>query len=248
MAQRPVALVTGSGKRRVGNVVARWLGKAGFDVVVHYRTSKTEAKETALELEQLGVRSEALYADLTIEGEVNAMFDQVDEAFGRLDALVCAASTWGTRQLEETDATTFRREWENNTLSTFLCCRQAGMRMVSQPMGGSIVTISDWAIARPYLDHTAYFAAKGSLPTLTRTLAVELAQRNPNVRVNCILPGPVMLPSELPAVERQAAIDATLVKREGTPEHVAQAVVFLIRNDFITGVCLPVDGGRSIYA
>ena len=75
---------------------------------------------------------------------------------------------------------------------------------------------------------------------------VELAARNPRVRVNAILPGPVMLPSDLPAEVRQQAIEGTLVKREGSPEHIAQAVLFLVENDFVTGVVLPVDGGRSM--
>jgi pteridine reductase len=77
-------------------------------------------------------------------------------------------------------------------------------------------------------------------------LAVELAARNPRVRVNALLPGPVMLPAELSEEERAAAIAGTLVKREGTPQHIAVAAVFLAENDFITGVCLPVDGGRTL--
>jgi pteridine reductase len=86
------------------------------------------------------------------------------------------------------------------------------------------------------------------VPALTRALAVELGVRNPRVRVNCILPGPVMLPPDLPEAERQQAIGATLVRQEGRPEHVAQAVLFLIADDFVTGVCLPVDGGRTIFS
>ena len=75
---------------------------------------------------------------------------------------------------------------------------------------------------------------------------MELARRNPAVRVNCILPGPVMLPPDLPPEERERSIAGTLVHREGRPEHVAQAVLFLVENDFVTGVSLPVDGGRTI--
>jgi pteridine reductase len=108
--------------------------------------------------------------------------------------------------------------------------------------------LGEWSVVRPYRDYLAYFASKGAIPTLTRALAVELAARNPRVRVNCIEPGPVMIPVDLPAAEREEAINATLVKREGRPENIAQAVLSLIDNDFITGVCLPVDGGRSIYA
>jgi pteridine reductase len=120
--------------------------------------------------------------------------------------------------------------------------------MVRQPEGGNIVTVGDWAVVRPYVNYSAYFPSKGAIPTLTRTLAVELGTRNPAVRVNCILPGPVLLPPDLPEAERRQAINATLVKREGRPENIASAVLFFLDNDFVTGVCLPVDGGRTIFA
>lgn len=118
--------------------------------------------------------------------------------------------------------------------------------MVQQAEGGVIVTIGDWAIVRPYPHYAAYFPSKGAIPTITRTFAVELARRNPAVRVNCILPGPVMLPENLPEHEVKGAIAGTLLKRAGSPENIAQAVVFLVENDYVTGVCLPVDGGRTI--
>ena len=120
--------------------------------------------------------------------------------------------------------------------------------MVRQAEGGSIVNLGDWAVARPYVNYAAYFPSKGAIPTLTRFLAVELGTRNPRVRVNCVLPGPVLLPPDLPEAERRQAIEATLVKREGRPENIAQAVLFFLDNDFVTGVCLPIDGGRTIYA
>ena len=168
--------------------------------------------------------------------------------FGRLDVLVNAAAAWKRKKLEDVTAADVRLFFETNTLGTFLCSQHAGLAMVKQPEGGCIVTLGDWAIARPYVNYAAYFPSKGATPTLTRTLAVELGTRNPNVRVNCILPGPVLLPPDLPAAERQQAIDATLVKREGRPENIAQAVLFFIDNDFVTGACLPVDGGRTIFA
>jgi pteridine reductase len=126
--------------------------------------------------------------------------------------------------------------------------QEAGLIMVQQEQGGAIVNIGDWATSRPYLDYAAYFVAKGSIPALTRVLAVELAARNPRVRVNAILPGPVLFPQGLTAQEKSAIERATLVKREGTPLDLAQAVIFLLENTFVTGVCLPVDGGRTVYA
>jgi pteridine reductase len=131
-------------------------------------------------------------------------------------------------------------------LATFLCCQLAGAVMVEQPEGGAIVTIGDWATVRPYRNYAAYFAGKGAIPTISRTFAVELAQRNPAVRVNCILPGPVMPPDNLSEHEVKGAVAGTLLKRLGSAENVAHAVLFLVENDYVTGVCLPVDGGRTI--
>ena len=100
----------------------------------------------------------------------------------------------------------------------------------------------------PYLDYAPYLVSKGAVPALTRCLAVELGTRNPRVRVNCVLPGPVLFPPDMPGAEREEAIRSTLVRRAGRPENVAAAVLFLVENEFVTGVCLPVDGGRTIYA
>ncbi len=103
-------------------------------------------------------------------------------------------------------------------------------------------------MARPYRDFTAYLLSKGSIQTLTQALAVELAERNPRIRVNAVLPATIMLDPSIGADARQTIIEQCLLKREGTPEDVAQATRFLAESAFITGVCLPVDGGRMIYA
>jgi pteridine reductase len=243
-----VALVTGSGKRRVGWHVADALARRGYALAVHYRTSAAEAEETIAHLLTLGVQAGAFQADLTDEQAVQLLVIKVLERFGRIDVLVNCAALWQRKRLEEVTAADVRRHFEVNTLGTFLCSQQAGLAMVKQAEGGCIVTLGDWAEIRPYLNYAAYFPSKGGVTTLTRSLAVELGTRNPRVRVNCIMPGPVMLPPDLPEAERQEAINATLVKREGAPDNIAQAVLFFLDNDFVTGVCLPVDGGRSVYA
>lgn len=242
-----VALVTGAGKRRVGWHVAEALAERGYALAVHYRTSVAEAEETVANLCGRGVEAVGVPADLTDEQAVRQMVEQVLAKFGRLDVLVNCAAVWKSKPLEEVTAADVRMHFEINALGTFLCSQQAGLAMARQPEGGLIVMLGDWAEARPYLNYAAYFPSKGAVSTMCRSLAVELAARNPRVRVNCILPGPVMLPPDLPAAERQEAINATLVKHEGSPRNIAQAVLSFIDNDFVTGVCLPVDGGRTIY-
>jgi pteridine reductase len=248
MAVTRVALVTGSGKRRVGAVVADALARRGFALAIHYRTSGVEAAETAAELRAHGVAVTTIAADLADEVAVRAMIDQVIHEFGRLDLLVNCAAIWERKALEAVTAADVRQHFDINALGTFLCCQHAGLQMVRQPEGGLIVNIGDWAEVRPYTGYAAYFPSKGAVTAITRSMAVELGTRNPNIRVNAILPGPVMLPADFPEAEKQEVIQATLLKREGKPENVAQAVLAFLDNDFVTGVCLPVDGGRTIYA
>ncbi len=248
MAVQPVALVTGSGKRRVGSFVADALAEAGYALIIHYRSSAQEAQVQVANFQAHGTPAIALQADLGDEAAVQQLIAQGLERFGRLDVLVNAAAIWERKPLEQVTAADVRRHFETNALGSFLCAQQAGLQMVQQPEGGVIINIGDWAEIRPYPDYAAYFPSKGAVTAMTRALAVELGTRNPNVRVNAILPGPVMLPPDMPEEVRQQVIHATLVKREGRPTHVAQAVLALINNDFVTGVCLPVDGGRSVYA
>jgi pteridine reductase len=245
---KKIALITGAGKRRVGWHVADALAARGYSLVVHYWNSRNAAEEAVKGFQDKGVEAVAMQADLTDEKAVHALVDCALQRFGRLDVLVNCAADWQRKPLEMVRAADVRHYFEVNTLGSFLCSQRAGLAMVKQAEGGVIILIGDWAACRPYLDYAAYFPSKGAIPTLTRTLAVELGSRNPAVRVNCILPGPVMLPESLDPAERREAIEGTLVKREGRPEHVAQAVLFLVENDFVTGISLPVDGGRSVFA
>ncbi len=248
MTSTRVALITGSGKRRVGWHIAEALAERGYALVLHYRSSATEAAESAAQFEKRGVEVLLQQADLGDESAVRRMVDETLKRFARIDVLVNSAAIWERKRLEEVTADDVRKHFETNALGTFLTCQHVGLVMTRQNWGGNIVNVGDWAEVRPYLDYAAYFPSKGAVSSITRCLAVELGSRNPRVRVNCILPGPVMLPPDLPEEERRQAIEATLVKREGSPRNVAQAVLAFLDNDFVTGVCLPVDGGRTIYA
>lgn len=244
----PTALITGSGKKRVGFHIAEALAQVGYSIAIHYRTSEKDAADTVLHLSQFGGNHRAFRANLGNETEVKQMVADAKTAFGQIDVLINTAAVWGKQTLEEITADDVREQWEANTLGTFLMCQNVGLLMVEQMLGGCIINFGDWADIRPYTEHAAYFPSKGAIPNLTRTFAVELGTRNPKVRVNCILPGPVMLPDFISAEEKAEIIESTLVKREGTPKDVVKAIKFFIENDFVTGVSLPVDGGRSIFA
>jgi len=249
VSEQKVALVTGSGKRRVGAHIAAALASRSFSLALHYRTSAAEAAETASALTaQFGVPVVPVQADLADEGAVRRMVQETLTRFSRIDALVNCAAIWKRKSLEDVTAADVREHFDTNLLGTFLTCQHVGLAMVKQPAGGCIVNIGDWADARPYRDFAAYFPSKAAIPGLTRVFAVELGTRNPKVRVNAVLPGPVMLPPELSVEEREQAIAGTLVHREGSPANIAAAVLHFIDNDFVTGTCFPVDGGRTIFA
>lgn len=249
MSEQKVALVTGSGKKRVGAHVAAALAARGFALALHYNTSEVEAGNTAAQLTaQFGVTVALFQADLGDEGAVRRMVAELLERFGRIDALVNCAAIWNRKRLEDVTAADVREHFDANLLGTFLTCQHVGLAMVKQLGGGSIVNVGDWADVRPYRDYAAYFPSKAAIPGLTRVFAVELGTRNPKVRVNAVLPGPVLLPPEVSAEERQQIVAGTLVNREGEPAHVAAAVLHFLDNDFVTGTCLPVNGGRSVFA
>ena len=172
MANHRVALVTGSGKKRVGSVVAEALARRGYAIAVHYRSSAEEAEETASLLRTLGVEARTFHADLSDEVAVTKMVRDVASSFGRIDVLVNCAAVWQRKRLEDVTAADVRLHFDTNALGTFLCCQQAGLVMTKQPEGGLIVNIGDWAEARPYLDYAAYFPSKGAVNAITRCLAV----------------------------------------------------------------------------
>ncbi len=245
----PVALVTGSGAPRVGRAIALHLASLGCRLAIHANSSAAAAEETIERLRR-DARPPAIFvaADLADAAAAEGLVARVIETFGRIDILVNSAAIWWPTPLEQITAAEIRRYLDINTVGSFLTARAAGLRMVEQPSGGAIVNLGDWATVRPYLDHAAYFPSKGAIEAMTRSLAVELGHRNPRVRVNCLRPGPVLLAEDVSPEDRLQLEEGILLRRIGTAEQVAHAVQFLCENDFITGVDLPVDGGRCIYA
>lgn len=244
----PVALVTGSGVARVGRRVAERFRDAGFRIVLHAHKSVETAEKLIAAWKQDGADASLVTGDVSDEERVSKWRDEIVDRYGRLDVLVNSAAIWEPIALEKATAADFRHFFDVNALGTALMNQQFGLLMTHQARGGAIVNIGDWSTIRPYRDFAPYFPSKASVVSITQSMAVELATRNPNIRVNAVLPGPVLLADEVNQERRQKIIQESLLQREGTPDDVADAAYFLATSPFITGVCLPVDGGRTIYA
>lgn len=244
----PVALVTGSGVARVGRRVAERFRDAGFRIVLHAHKSVETAEMLIAAWKQDGTEASLVMGDVSDEEQVSKWRDEIVDRYGRLDVLVNSAAIWEPIVLEKATAADFRHFFDVNALGTALMNQQFGLLMTHQGHGGAIVNIGDWSTIRPYRDFAPYFPSKASVVSITQSMAVELATRNPNIRVNAVLPGPVLLADEVNQERRQKIIQESLLQREGTPDDVAEAAFFLATSPFITGVCLPVDGGRTIYA
>lgn len=245
---RLVALITGAGRRRLGSHIAHGLAADGIGVAIHYHQSREEAELLVTELRANGVQARLFQADLRSRAAIEKLVASVVATFGRLDVLVNTASVWRPIPLEEITELDLQEQFDVDLKATFFCSQLAGLQMVRQAEGGVIINFGDWAWERPYPNHAAYFALKGAIPGLTRSLARELAERNPKIRVNCILPGPVLLPPNSDEVEQQQLLQSTLVQQVNRPDAIVRAVRYFIAEDFVTGVCLPVDGGRTIFA
>ena len=240
---RPVALITGGG-RRVGAVIARTLHAAGYDLALHYRHSADAAEALAAECEArregstLPVHAELAALD-TLPGLVAATLAR----FGRLDALVNNASAFYPTPLGGVTPAQWDELFASNAQAPFFLAQAAVPAL--REAGGAIVNLVDIYAERPLADHPVYCMAKAALLAMTRALALDLG---PRVRVNAVAPGAVMWPSDGKAYDdRQAMIERTPLKRAGTPEDVAGAVLWLLRDaPFVTGQVIRVDGGRTL--
>jgi pteridine reductase len=242
-AQGKVALVTGAGIR-VGREIALSLARIGMHVAVHYHASPEDAEVTAAEARALGVEAETFMADLGAgSDEAGRLVAEIDRRWGRLDVLVNSAAIFPRTPLESIDEAVWERTMAINLKGPFFTAWHAAS-LIRRSGGGSIVSIADWAGLRPYKHYLPYVISKGAIITMTKALAKELA---PEIRVNAVAPGPVLMPEDMSEETIERVIEGTLVKRLGSPSDVAEAVVFLVaRTDFVTGHVLVVDGGRLI--
>ena len=229
-------LVTG-GAKRIGRGIAVRLAREGFRVGIHYNTSEAEARQTAQECGG----AELFQAGLGSVPEIRRLFADVADRFGGLNALVNNAARF-TRfdPLDISEA-----DWDFihsvNLKATFFCCQEAA-RIMKRASGGRIVNISSLGGIRPWAEHAHYCASKAGVIMLTKALARAWA---PAITVNSVAPGVIPFPD---IDERgKAMIHNTPARRGGTPDEIADAVLYFLQaSEFVTGQLLAVDGGLSL--
>jgi pteridine reductase len=242
-SEQPVALVTGAA-RRVGAVIARTLHAAGYSVALHCRHSRAERDALIAELEsQRAASTLGLQAELTDAEQLPGLIAQTVARFGRLDALVNNASTFHPTPLGEITARQCDELFAANARAPLLLAQAAAAHL--KAVRGAIVNIVDIYAQRPLPQHAAYCMSKAALAMATLALAQELG---PEVRVNGVAPGAVLWPeSGKEYADREAIVARTPLQRAGTPEDIAGAVLWLLRDaPFVTGEIVRVDGGRAL--
>jgi pteridine reductase len=246
--QDKVALVTGAA-HRVGKAIALALAQEGAHIVLHYGASVDAARRTADEIAALGVEVFPFQADLANPAQIAVLFDAVRGRFGRLDVLVNSASSFEHRPFDEITADDWDRVMAVNLRAPFLCSQHASRLMRIEPRehheAGLIINIADLIGVNAVPGYTQHGVSKAGLIHLTKIAARELA---PDIRVNAVVPGPVMAPAGMDPQGRdwERIWRRVPLNRPGDPSDVGRAVVFLAASDYMTGAVIPVDGGEGI--
>lgn len=240
-----VVLITGAGKR-VGATVAQYCHQLGMRVAIHYRESAQQAFDLCAHFNQQRSHSAmALQADLRDTERLEALIGKVVAEWGQLDVLINNASSFYPTPLAKVTPRIWEDVIASNLKAPFFLSQCAAPTLKQQ--NGCIINLIDIQAQRPLKNYSVYCIAKAGLVMLTKSLAKELG---PDIRVNAIAPGIVLWPddeTEFNEALRKKIIARNALKRAGTPQDIANTVVFLINHaDFITGQIIAVDGGRSL--
>ena len=237
-----VALVTG-GAVRLGRALSLGLAAAGYDLVVTYRSSASEAQQVAERVRGIGRRCELVAADLSEADAAAHVVRAAETAYGRLDLLVSSAASFDAARLLDVDAERWDAVMSLNVRAPHLLVRAAAPLL--RRARGSVVNIADLSAFQPWVEHPHHAVSKAALVHLTKVQARTLA---PDVRVNAVAPGAVLPPEALSEEARRSLAAAAPLARLGSPEDVVEAVLYLARAGFVTGEVLVVDGGRVLGA
>ena len=232
---RPLALVTGAA-HRLGKSFALTLAHQGYDILLHYHSSSDEALQTKLEIESLSRRVTLIQADLTKPSEIDSLLS----TFNSLDILVNSAAFMPSGNVNTLTLENWDTALDLNLRAPFLLAQECAKKMTH---GGLIVNISDVGAQKTWSRYPPYTVSKAALESLTRILARALA---PKIRVNAIAPGFVLQSDIVSAEEWERLIGRIPLKRPARTEEITSALEFLLRNQYITGQTIVVDGGYSL--
>ena len=235
-----VALVTGAG-RRVGRALAIALGARGMHVIVHYHASSSGAEETARLVTRAGGSAQLLRADLRDTADAERLVDGAVAARGSLDVLVNSAAVMLRTPLGQTSATDWDAMFALNLRAPYFLSQRAAPAL--RDARGNIVNIADLAAFETWPAYVPHGLTKAAVVQMTRALARVLA---PEVRVNAIAPGVVLLPEGWSAADADRLRATTPLARLGSPEDVAGAMLYLLDANYVTGEVITVDGGRHV--
>lgn len=235
-----VALVTGAG-RRVGRAIALGLAQAGARVAMHYHSSADGAETLVTEIRAAGGDVVALSADLADATAPSRLIESVVAHWGALDVLVNSAGIMVRTPMGTVTPSDWDRIFAINIRAPFFAAQAAAVQMAER--GGVIINIADLAAMETWPDYVPHGISKAGVVQMTRALAHALA---PQVRVNAVAPGAVLLPASWDAAAAAHLAKTTPLGRLGTPADVVDAVLYLIRADYVTGETLVVDGGRHV--
>jgi pteridine reductase len=240
----PLAVVTGAGIR-VGRAIALALARDGFDVVLHANRSVDAAHRVRAEAEALGRRAFVEPADLADTAAVQALAARLVRVHGTVDVLVNSAAAYAHVDFADVTPAQLEAMWRVNVAAPFFLV-QGLLPALRASSRAAVVNVTDMAISHAYTAthfFSHYLASKAALDQLTRSLALELG---PAVRVNAVAPGPVAVAAETTDAQKADMLARVPLRREGSPDDVARAVVFLANSPYITGQTLRVDGGLSV--
>lgn len=235
MSDRQLALVTGAA-HRLGKAFALTLARNGYDILLHYHSAEDEARQTQSEIESAGSRVILAPADLTNPAQISSLLSEVES----LSVLVNSAAFMPSGNMESLSIENWDTSLDLNLRAPFLLAQESAKKM---PEGGLIVNITDVGAQKAWSRYPSYTVSKAALESLTKILARALA---PNIRVNAIAPGFVLQSDIVSAEEWERLINRVPLKRPARSEEIASALEFLLKNEYITGQTIVVDGGYSL--
>jgi NAD(P)-dependent dehydrogenase (short-subunit alcohol dehydrogenase family) len=234
-----LAVVTGAA-HRLGRDAALSLARMGFAIALHYHNSADAAESTRKEILSLGVQAEVFRADLSDPSQIEKLFRDMDSLGCRLHLLINSAAVMYSERLPAVSTENFDSEIAVNLRAPLLCSQYAALRMKA---GGLIINFSDVGASKAWSGYPTYVMSKAGVESLTRLLARSLA---PNIRVNAIAPGFVYPSKKLTDSEWEKLLAKVPLRRAARHDEITGVIEFLLKNEYITGQTIVVDGGYSL--